>query len=64
MLIHHFKLLSNVRFSSCCTLTTNGFEKNSAGSAEVEWTAGWVDIATLPQVGQILDLISVMETIN
>lgn len=62
MFNHHFKLMTNVR-SLEYSLTTNGFEKNSAGSAEVEWTAGWVDIATLPQVGQILDFISVMETI-
>lgn len=31
------------------SLTTNGADQNSAGSAEMERTASWIDVAPLAQ---------------
>lgn len=43
-------------------LTANGLEEDAAGSAEMERTAGGVDVAALAQIGQILDLVAVEVT--
>lgn len=41
------------------SLTTNGLEEHSTGSAEVEGSSGRIDIATFAQVRQVLDLVAV-----